>query len=53
MGVIIVVNIVLTTPVATLIAITSELAPSAVPVTGPTIYVHAPAPIVVILTTSE
>ena len=36
----------LITPIAILIAITSELAPTAPPVTGPTIKVHAPAPIV-------
>jgi hypothetical protein len=36
-GVITVVKIVFTTPVATLMAITSELAPIAEPVTGPTI----------------
>ena len=52
-GVIIVVRIVFTTPVATLIAITFELTPKAEPVTGPTIYVQAPAPIVVRLSASE
>ena len=34
------------TPIAILIAITSELAPNAEPVTGPTTKVQAPAPIV-------
>ena len=41
------------TPVPIDSAITSELAPSAAPVTGPTMYVTAPAPIVVIDTASE
>ena len=34
------------TPIAILMAMISELAPMAVPVTGPTIKVQAPAPIV-------
>ena len=41
-GVPIATKITLTTPAAMLNAMTSELAPSAVPVTGPTIKVHAP-----------
>ena len=42
----------LTTPVAMLNAITSELACKAAPVTGPTIKVQAPAPMVAILLAS-
>jgi hypothetical protein len=52
MGVVIITKIALITPVAILRAMTSELAPMAAPVTGPTIYVTAPAPIVVKLTAS-
>ena len=52
-GVAIVTNIDFTTPAAMLIAMTSELAPTAAPVTGPTTNVHAPAPIVVILLASK
>lgn len=43
----------LISPVAIDSAMTSELAPSAAPVTGPTMYVTAPAPIVVMLTASS
>ena len=52
-GVAIITRIALSTPVAMLNAITSELAPIAAPVTGPTMYVTAPAPMVVMLTASE
>ena len=52
-GVAIVTLIDLTTPVAMLRAMTSELAPMAEPVTGPTINVQAPAAMVVILFASE
>ena len=43
----------LKTPAAIEIAITDESAPIAAPVTGPTIKVHAPAPMVVKLTASR
>ena len=42
----------LNTPAAIEIAMTDEFAPMAAPVTGPTIKVHAPAPMVVRLTAS-
>ena len=42
----------LVTPVAMESAITAESAPSAAPVTGPTMWGTAPAPIVVIETAS-
>ncbi len=45
-------NMDFTTPAAILIAMISELAPRAVPVTGPTTKVQAPAPIVVRLSAS-
>jgi hypothetical protein len=41
-----------TTPAAILIAMISELTPKAVPVTGPTTKVSAPAPMVVRLSAS-
>ena len=51
-GVPIITKIDLTKPAAILNAITSELAPNALPVTGPTTKVTVPAPIVVMLTAS-
>ena len=52
-GVSVITRIDFTSPAATLRAITSLEAPSAVPVTGPTMYVAAPPPIVVMLTGSR
>jgi len=46
-GVKIMTRMALITPVAMLNAMTSDDAPMAAPVTGPTIYVTAPAPMVV------
>lgn len=51
-GVPMVTKIDFTTPAAMLIAMISELAPRAVPVTGPTTKVQAPAPMVVRLSAS-
>ena len=51
-GVPIMTSTALSTPVAIDSAMTAELAPSAAPVTGPTMYVTAPAPMVVIETAS-
>ena len=51
-GVAIITRIALTRPAAMDSAITSELAPIAAPVTGPTMYVTAPVPMVVRLTAS-
>ena len=51
-GVPIITKIDLTKPAAILNAITSELAPNALPVTGPTTNVTVPAPIVAMLAAS-